>query len=1298
MNASIGRNGCRALLLAVGLAAPSIANAQASVLYFWNPISNPNTLYFSQGSLTILGLNTSAAWTLSDITTLPPATVATGTAGSYSAVSVPASTFTPDHYYKLTANVRINAFFGGDCCGYYGSFQVPSNEDASRRVGKSFTLWAPVMNSSTETWVFSREAGTVTVTGGLLGANGISHTFTASQQGWKLPSCQNAAKAGGDTLCNRNGILDEKVFYQITSTGLISVEQSVNNGMATIPTASGWDVGPWGMFDIHANFQGAYAIYGYQDGTQFAVQQILPDGGMVLIADGGINFGEAFYMDGHHTPPGDLSPFRYLVTTNNGRISLWGGDTQNTFDGAGTSGAPGQCSSTPYPDGGVSPEAETLDCMGDDITFDVGAISSIGSTIIVNTRSMGANVFAPFDDTSVAVSGDITESTVLGADQTLYLAPWSQVTIVTNQPVMVQTSGGDHLDDWGKYLVQIPGTGNAPAAPVIVGPACTSTTTFDLVGYAPGSSQVTLFDDLTVPVAGSPFTASDAGNWSFTITLPNIADAGYSYFANDAVLGIPSAPTAPFTVTYLPNPPSPATITSPASGALLNTRNPTVAGTADPNDTVSLTVSLQSASGTTLLDTYSSIPVSLSGTFSFTIPDPLADTAAGAAYVFQVADVDCAGSASSAVASSVTLDATPPTPPVINVPSGDGGTEVSATMLVSGTAQPGTTVTLTFTDSSGGTFTTTVTTSSTGSWQFLGATGLPDGTVTVTGTATDLAGLTSAPSTATVLLDTNPAVETTPPSGSTLNSIDPTLGGTNPPGALVYISVNGGPEQLATVSGGTWSLPTTLGPGTYTVTVFTGDSTGGSSGPTTATFTINTSPVVITGPANGSDLPAGPVTVSGTAAPGTTIQLSVNGATQTVAVDASGNWSVTVAAPTGSYAVTATDIDSEGNVGPSASITFNTSTSGTTGGSSSASSGAGGSSGSNTNGSGGTNASNGTGGSSGTNASNGTVGSNRTGTNASNGTNSTGGTNASTGNGGSNASNGTGGSNGNGTSSGTNATGGSNASNASGGSNGTGASNGGTNASNGTGGSDGTSASNGTGGTAGSNGTNASNGGSGSNGTNASNGGSGSNGTNASNGGSGSNGTNASNGGSGSNGTNASNGGSGSNGTNASNGGSGSNGTNASNGGSGSNGTNASNATGGTGDSNGSSGSGSHGSDGSNGSGTGGTTIGGSSGGTNESGASSTGSTHVATGSGGTSTSAPHGGTNEGTSGNASTEAAAGSTGSSSNGDAAAKARGCSSAGGGFEAFWIAAPMIWSLGRRNRRSNRRSGALGGTGR
>ncbi|MDN8646285.1 Ig-like domain-containing protein, partial [Stenotrophomonas indicatrix] len=229
-----------------------------------------------------------------------------------------------------------------------------------------------------------------------------------------------------------------------------------------------------------------------------------------------------------------------------------------------------------------------------------------------------------------------------------------------------------------------------------------------LNGTAEPGSTVTLTDGSGNPIG--QVTADGSGNWSFTPSTPLADGTVVNVVAEDA-----AGNTSP-----------PATVTvdasAPAAPVLNASNGTTISGTAEAGSTVTLTDGSGNPIGQVTADG--------SGNWSFTPGTPLAN---GTVVVATATDP----TGNTGPQAATTVDALAPAAPVVDPSNG---------VTISGTAEAGATVTLT---DGGGNPIGQVTADGSGNWSFTPGTPLADGTV-VNATATDAAGNTSGPGSATV--------------------------------------------------------------------------------------------------------------------------------------------------------------------------------------------------------------------------------------------------------------------------------------------------------------------------------------------------------------------------------------------------------------------------------------------------------------------------------------------------------------------------------------------------------------------
>ncbi|HEX8697798.1 MAG TPA: Ig-like domain-containing protein, partial [Myxococcaceae bacterium] len=356
-------------------------------------------------------------------------------------------------------------------------------------------------------------------------------------------------------------------------------------------------------------------------------------------------------------------------------------------------------------------------------------------------------------------------------------------------------------------------------------------------------------------------------------------------------------------------PPAPVVV-APANGSLTRDNTPTYRGTAEAGSTVTVIVD-GTPVGTTTADA--------AGNWSFTSTTPLAE----GPHMVRATATDAAGNTSAnSNTNTFTVDTTAPT--VVVLTPAEGSTTGDSTPTYSGTVDAGNTVTITVDGTPLGTATVNGTT-----WTFTPTVPLADGPHTVTATATDAAGNSSSDSNTFTVDTVGPAAPTvtTPANGSVTNDSTPVYSGTSEPGSTVTVFVDGVAVGTTTAdAAGNWTLtqPAALPDGSHTVSAEAEDALGNTSPASNInTFTVDTTPpaapVVVT-PANGSTTPDTTPTYSGTAEPGSTVAIIVDGTqVTTVTADANGDWTYTptVPLPSGPHTVSATATDAAGNTSPS---------------------------------------------------------------------------------------------------------------------------------------------------------------------------------------------------------------------------------------------------------------------------------------------------------------------------------------------------------------------------------------------
>ncbi|HBO1780319.1 TPA: BapA prefix-like domain-containing protein [Pseudomonas aeruginosa] len=542
-------------------------------------------------------------------------------------------------------------------------------------------------------------------------------------------------------------------------------------------------------------------------------------------------------------------------------------------------------------DGNGNPIGQTSADANGNWSFTPGSQLPDGTVVNVVARDAAGNSSPA---TSITVDGVAPNAPVVepsnGSELSGTAEPGSSVTLTDGNGNPIGQTTADANGNWSftpstplpdgtvVNVVARDAAGNSsPPASVTVDAVAPATPTVDpsngttLNGTAEPGSSVTLTDGNGNPIG--QVTADGSGNWTYTPSTPIANGTVVNVVAQDAAGN--SSPGASVTVDSQ----------APAAPVLNPSNGTTLSGTAEPGATVTLTDGNGNPIGQVTADG--------SGNWSFTPGTPLANGT-----VVNATASDPTGNTSAPA--STTVDSVAPAAPVVN-PS--NGAEIS------GTAEPGATVTLT--DGSGNPI-GQVTADGSGNWSFTPSTPLADGTV-VNATATDPAGNTGGQGSTTV--------DAIAPATPTVNlSNGSSLSGTAEPGSTVILTDgNGNPIAEVTADGsGNWTYTpsTPIANGTV-VNVVAEDAAGNSSPPATVTVDSSAPPAPVINPSNG-------VVISGTAEAGATVTLTDAGGNPIgqVTADGSGNWSFTPGTPLANGTViVATATDPTGNTGPQAATT-----------------------------------------------------------------------------------------------------------------------------------------------------------------------------------------------------------------------------------------------------------------------------------------------------------------------------------------------------------------------------------------
>ncbi|MCA6966799.1 Ig-like domain-containing protein [Pectobacterium carotovorum] len=439
-----------------------------------------------------------------------------------------------------------------------------------------------------------------------------------------------------------------------------------------------------------------------------------------------------------------------------------------------------------------------------------------------------------------------------------------------------------------------------------------------------GSSQnVAAGTTVTITLNGKSYAGvvQPNGTWSITVSAADVSTLadGTSTLTVTTVDSTGNVLSGSRTIEVFTHSSPTLTLNTPFSDGILNAAEAgvtqTLSGTtgiASPGQTV--TATLGGVTYTGIVDT--------AGNWTISLPANGLQNLPNGTTALQVSVSDAAGN-SSTLTSNVTVARTPPTLTTGNVATDNilNSTEVQSSQLLTGTASPssaGQTVTATL---NGKTYSGTV--GSDGTWSITipsaDLSNLSDGNYSIVTRLTDAAGNT-ATTTQTISVDASPlnAPVVTIGTFAGNNIIDgaearvsQVISGTSKnveQGQTVTISFNGKPYTAQVLSNGNWSTTISdadmalLVNGSQTITVSVSD-VAGNTATSSSTVTVNTnasglSIAPITGDnqlnvleaANGITINGGAVNV----APGTDVNVILNGKTYTVQVQPDGTWSATI--------------------------------------------------------------------------------------------------------------------------------------------------------------------------------------------------------------------------------------------------------------------------------------------------------------------------------------------------------------------------------------------------------------------
>ncbi|MEQ9878298.1 Ig-like domain-containing protein [Pectobacterium aroidearum] len=464
-----------------------------------------------------------------------------------------------------------------------------------------------------------------------------------------------------------------------------------------------------------------------------------------------------------------------------------------------------------------------------------------------------------------------------------------------------------------------------------------------------GSSQnVAAGTTVTIMLNGKSYdgVVQPNGSWSITVSAADVSALadGNTTLTVTTVDSAGNVLSGSRTIDVFTHSSPTLTLNTPFSDGILNAAEAGVAqtlsgttGIASPGQTVTATLG-----GVT----YTGI-VDAAGNWTISLPVNGLQNLPNGTTALQVSVSDAAGN-SSTLTSNITVARTPPTLTTANFATDNilNSTEVQSSQLLTGTASPssaGQTVTATL---NGKTYSGTV--GSDGTWSITipsaDLSNLSDGNYSIVTRLTDTAGNTTT-ATQAIVVDASalnaPVVTIGTFAGNNIIDgaevrVSQVLSGTSKnveQGQTVTISFNGKPYTAQVLSNGNWSTTISdadmalLTNGSQTITVSVSD-VSGNTATSSSTVTVNTNasglsiaPITGDNQLNVQEAASG-ITINGGAvnvAPGTDINVILNGKTYTVQVQPDGTWSATIqpadlqALGDGIITVNVTAVDQAGN-------------------------------------------------------------------------------------------------------------------------------------------------------------------------------------------------------------------------------------------------------------------------------------------------------------------------------------------------------------------------------------------------
>ncbi len=402
----------------------------------------------------------------------------------------------------------------------------------------------------------------------------------------------------------------------------------------------------------------------------------------------------------------------------------------------------------------------------------------------------------------------------------------------------------------------------------------------------PGQTVDIVIDEGEATEETASVVVAADGTWSYD---PMSALADGTHTVDVSQVGSDAATTTDSAMFEVDTTAPALAITDPSDNATTADATPEFEGTSDaPNSTVTLVFDRGTADEKTV-----TVQTDANGNWSYRPTDPLAD----GSHTVEASIEDDAGNVGSD-SISITVDSNLPFV-TINQPT-DESTTSNPRPTVTGRADAGATVVITFDEGTPNEFSVTVTAGPNGAWSYTPDMDLSDGKHTVTASVTAQDGGVGSDSVDFGIDTTPPTISFTEPlDGDTVAPGTLTISGTSEPNATITLTVGGTTYTTTADDTGNWSIDVEgVTEGELEISARGTDAAGNTSDATTIEVTVDagaaTPILTITAPVDGDEVGATP-TITGTANPGATIEIFVDGVlVGSTTADEEGDWTFTI--------------------------------------------------------------------------------------------------------------------------------------------------------------------------------------------------------------------------------------------------------------------------------------------------------------------------------------------------------------------------------------------------------------------